>query len=235
MPVQSRIPRSIDSFSTYITNTNTYMLAGTPTNWSRLGWLQAEMTQWTSFVTQNAPLYAKYSDKKGGRTTAVIEQLHLIIKQCTTLNNNNHLLDRIAAAPTVSIIDMQTFHINKGVLQASARTNVQAGIAETVTAALVPIGGGDVQMKCRTTHDSKRPSIPDDADSVQYAYQAGGTAPVSADDASLKKDMSTRAAFTLHTGPGNAAKSLYIFFRWYNSKHPDLAGPWSAIQTTVIV
>jgi hypothetical protein len=234
----SRIPRTIDLFNTFIVNTNSYMLAViVPTNWSRLGWVQAEMTAWTAFVTQWNPLYVKYSDKKGGRTTAIKDQLLLIIKNCVALDKSNHLLDRIAAAPTVTISDMQTFHIKKGVLQTTTHTVGQTAISENVVASLKPIGGGDVKLKCRTINDGNRSSIAAGANSVQYTYLIATptTAPAAADAAGLTKEISTKAAFTLHTGAGSTGKTLYIFFRWYNTKHPELAGPWSTMQSTVIL
>jgi hypothetical protein len=218
-----------------MTNTNAYMLAGTPTNWSRLGWQQAEMTQWTGFNTQWAPLYAKYSDKKGSRTTAITEQLHLIIKQCIALDKTNHLLDRIAASPNATIIDLETFRIKKGLLQDNSHTQRRAEIAESLVVGLQVLGGGDIAVKCRTSHDSKRSSLADGADCVQYAYQVGGSAPVNVDDAGLRKETSTHAAFTLHLGQANSGKTLYIFFRWYNTKHPALAAHWNAMQTLLVV
>lgn len=236
MPAQnSRIPRTIDEFNTYIDITNTYLLAGTPTNWSRLAWTQAEMTQWTTFNTQWKPAFLKYSDKKGSRTTAITEQLHLIIKNCVTLDKTNHLLDRIAAAApgAQTITDLQTFNIKAG-SQAKAPSHTHTAIAEAVVVSLQAIGGGDVQIKCRTGHDSKHSSIVDGADSVQYLYQIGGTAPANAETAGLIKEHSTKASFTIHLGAASAEKRLYIFFRWYNSKYPALAGPWSGANSTPI-
>lgn len=171
MAGESRIPRMIDGFNPFIINTNTYMLAGTPPNWQRAGWVQAEMTLWTGYSTSWAPLYAKYSDKKGSRTTAIKDQLHLIIKQCIALDKSNHLLDRIAASAAVTITDMETFHIKKGVLQATKALGKHTVISDAVVVALQPIGGGNISVKCRTGHDSKRPSIAAGSNSVQYAYQ----------------------------------------------------------------
>jgi len=231
----SRIPRTIIKFNPFITNTNTYMLAGSPTNFSRLGWLQAEMNQWTAFVTAWVLLFVKYADKKNSRTTAVKDQLYLIIRQCIALDKTNHLLDRIAASPSVTITDMETFNIKKGVLQDSTHTQRRSMVDESLVVSLQPVGGGDINVKCRTAHDAKRPSIPDGADSVQFAYQVGGSAPVSADDAGLKVDLSSHAAFTMHLGSANSGKTLFIFFRWFNTKHPELASHWNAMQTILVL
>lgn len=230
-----RIPRTINGFNTFIIGTNTYFLAGTPTNATRLGILPAEMTQWTLFATQWTPLFVKYSDKKGSRTTVITEQLHLIINQCKAFDKLNHILDRIAASPTVTILDMETFNIKKGVLQSDTRTVRRTASSELVMAGLKCIGGGSISIKCHSTHDSGRPSVPAGSNCVQYAYQIGGETPISADSDSLKLGLSTQASFTLITGASSTAKTLYIFFRWHNTKHPELSGPWSSMQSTLIL
>lgn len=231
-----RIPRTIDAFATYLITSNAYMLDGAPVkNWMRLGWTQAEMTQWTGFVTLWSPLYTKYSDKKGSRTTVITEQLHEIIGRCVNLDKTCRVLDRVAASPNVTIPDMETLHIKKGVLQDTTASRKKSGITENVVAALQALGGGDFSIKCRTSHDTKHASIAKDADSVQYIYLVGDTAPNSASDKGLTKEISTKASFILKTGTDNAKKDLFIFFRWYNTKHPELAGPWSALQTMVVL
>jgi len=233
MADRTRIPRGIDDFNPYIINTNAYLLAGVPTNAVRLGILTTETDKWTGFLNEWTPLYLKYSDKKNGRTTAVKDGLLYIIDQCVELDQTSHILDRIAASPAVSIADMETFNIRKGVLQKTTRSVPVTPISEKVAAAIQPLGGGSVAIKCHNS--TSRASILDGADSVQFVYQVGDVPPTSAEAPGMMKDISTRAAFTLDLGAENATKHLYIFFRWYNTKHPDLASPWSAMQSTLIL
>ena len=241
----SRIPRGIDSFNTYINNTNTYMLvaiAAAPPNWTRLGWTSSEMGQWTATVALWNPLYAKYSDKKASRTAVITGQLHTIIKNTAQLDKTIHLLDRIASSSVVTAADMTTFHIKKGVL-ASAASHSHTALTDVVYSGFSALGGGDVQVKCRSAHDSKRPSITDGATCVQYTYLVAPVAvapavavvPTSPLDVSLTKESSTKASFILHAGADNSGKNLYVYFRWYNAKHPELAGPWSVLQTLLIL
>ncbi len=227
----SRIPRSIPLFSTYIGNTLAHLLAGTPANWIRFVWLQTELDQWTAFNTAWLPLIAKYNDKKNSRTSAVTDGLHQIITDCIKLDQENHLLNRIASlAPSSNTTkDLATFNIKPG----SAATHSHTAIEAAVVAGMQSIGGGDVKIKCRTL-TAKRAGIAAGADSVQYLYQIGGTAPANAETAGLTKDHSSKAAFTLHTGAASSGKTLYIFFRWYNTKHPELAGPWTGVLTVPI-
>ncbi|MDR3652097.1 MAG: hypothetical protein P4L34_03905 [Paludibacter sp.] len=229
----SRIPRGIDGFNLYIITTCAFLSAGTPTNAERLGILTEEAAKWCGFLAEWTPLYAKYMDKKISRTTAVKDQLMDIINRCVLLDQTSHILDRIAASPNVTIADMETFNIKKGILQKGTRTVPTTPINESVLAALQSMGGGSFAVKCHNS--TSRASIVDGADSVQYAYLVGTTPPESVKADGLTKDLSTKAAFTLPLGPENSAKYLYIYFRWYNTKHPELAGTWSALQTALIV
>jgi hypothetical protein len=229
----SRIPRGIDGFNLYIITTCAFLSAGMPLNADRLGVLPDESAKWNGFLTEWIPLYSKYSDKKNGRTTAVKDQLLDIIDRCVTLDQTSRILDRIAASPNVTIVDMETFNIKKGVLQKVTRSTSTTPISESVNAAFQSLGGGSFAIKCHNS--TSRASIVDGADSVQYAYLIGTTPPESVKAAGLTKDLSTKAAFTLPLGPENSAQYLYIYFRWYNTKHPELAGPWSGLQTALIV
>ncbi|MDP4270144.1 MAG: hypothetical protein Q8909_08450 [Bacteroidota bacterium] len=231
----SRIPRGIDAFSPYIGTTATYLTAGTPeTNAERLGVLPKEVAQWTSFSVEWIPLYTLYCDKLNGRTTAVTNRLYDIIDRCITFDQTYHILDRIAASPNVTIVDLSTFNIKKGALQKTTRSVATTPISEPVLAALQALGGGSFYIKCRST-TSERASILEGADCVQFVYVVGDTPPTSAEMAGLSKDISTKACFTLQLGAGSSAKYLYIYFRWYNTKHPELAGPWSSMQMSLIM
>lgn len=235
MADQSRIPRGIEDFNPYLINTSAYLSAGAPTtNAARLGITEEEVTQWKGYLTNWSPLYLKYSDKRNSRTTAVTDQLYQIIDNVIGFDQSNHILDRIAASTSVTIVDLTTFNIKKGALQKASRTIPQKPIIEPVTVTIQPIGGGSVTIKCYSSTGA-RPGIYGAADCVQYLFQVGDTAPVSAESASLSKDLSTKGAFTLQLGPGATGKSLYIYFRWYNTRHPELAGPWSGLQTTLLL
>lgn len=235
MADNSRIPRSMEGFNTYIINTNNHLLAGEPTtNAERLGILPTEMTQWTSFATDWSPLYSRYSDKKNSRTSAVIDEMRLINEDCIAFDQDNRILDRIASSPNVTVSDLSLFNIKRGLMQKSTRSVSTTPISEPVMAAMQPIGGGSFAIKCRSASGS-RASIIAGADCVQFVYSVGDTPPTSAESTGLSKDISSKASFTLALGAANSAKYLYIYFRWYNTKHPELAGTWSAMQTSLIL
>lgn len=229
----SRIPRGIDDFNSYIIHTSVYLTDGTPTNAERLGFLPSETKQWTDIHNEWIPLYAKYSDKKNSRTMSVTDQLYVLIKKCIDLDQSCHLLDRIAASPNVTVTDLELFDIKRGTLQ-SNRSKPSSSITEPVSAILQPLGGGSMNVKCYST-SGQRAGIFDEGDSVQFIYLVGTVPPESADAAGLSKDLSTKGIFTLSLGSASSGKYLYIYFRWYNTKHPSLAGPWSNLQTILIL
>lgn len=234
MTTATRIPRGIDEFNPYITNTNIFLLDGTPSNAERLGVLPKEQAEWKGFESRWIPLYQKYSDKKNSRTTAIKDQLLEIIDNTIDFDQTNHILDRIAASPNVTIVDMETFNIKKGALQKSTRSVTTTPVTDQVTVTIQPLGGGTLNIKCYSP-TGQRASIHQDADSVQYLYTVGDTPPASADVPGLSKELSTRGIINLNLGAGSSGRYLYIYFRWYNTKHPELSGPWSTLQTNLIL
>jgi hypothetical protein len=234
MTTGTRIPRDVNGFNSYISITGSYLTEGSPTNASRLGITDAEVTTWKGFGTSWNPLFTKYGDKKNSRTTAVIEQLHDIIDNCVAFDQSNHILDRIAASTSATITDFETFNVKSGSLEKNTRSISTTPISEKVSATIQPLGGGSVSIKSYTP-TSQRAGICDGADSVQYTYSVGTTPPASADADGLKTGLSTKASFTLDLGAASSAKYLYIYFRWYNTKHPDLAGPWCSLETMLIL
>ena len=234
MAKKPRIPRLIDAFSPYISVTGNYLADGTPTNASRLGITEPEVGTWKGFETKWTPLYLKYGDKKNSRTTTVIDQLYEVIENCVAFDQSNHILDRIASSTAATITDLETFNIKSGPLEKTTRSIAVTPISEMVSPTIQPIGGGSVSVKCYTS-TSQRAGICAGADSVQYMYAVGTTPPASAEAEGLKAEISTRASFNLDAGSASSGKYLYIYLRWYNTKHPALAGPWSSMNTTLIL
>ena len=235
MTTRTRIPRGIDPFNGYIMVTSAYLAEGEPaTNAARLGISENDVTRWTAFKTEWEPIYLKYSDKKNSRTVAIKDELYRIINETVLYDQTYYFLDRIATSPNVTIADMETFNIKKGALEKKTRTTPQAPIVEPVSATLIPIGGGSLTVKCYSS-TGLRASIFKGADCVQYLFSISDTPPASAEDDILKMGLSTRAIFNLALGTANSGKKVFLYFRWYNTKYPDLAGPWSSLQTILVL
>jgi len=227
----SRVPQTIVSFHPYVNNAIDYLNAGTPKTYERLDIVENEMTLLNGIIARWNPLYVLYSDKEKTRTSLVTAQLQDLIGEFNDLNQSKHLLDRIAASANVTIEDLKTFNIK---VPSTKRTIGVQPIQVAINVSIQLLGGGSVTFKCRE-EGSSSVSIIDGSDCIQYAFMVGTTPPESADAISLTLGISTRATFTLALGSGASTKYLYIYFRWYNTKHPELAGPWSRLVSTVIV
>ena len=235
MREHARAPRGIDSFNKYIVRTVHYLREGIPiTHAVRLGITVEELKFLLALLVSWTSLYELYGDKKNSRTTAVIAQLHNIVNQFLEYDKGHHLLDRIASSPNATIVDMEIFNIRNGALRRSARSIVSKPITEAVSAILEAVGGGMAAVKCYST-ESARPSIFSGGDCVQFAYAVGSTPPASVLTSGLTQGLSSRASFSISTGADNGGKNLHIFFRWYNTKHPELAGPWCAMLTIWLI
>ena len=235
MTGSTRTPRGIDSFNKYIVSVADYLQEGAPTTHAaRLGITEEELKFILAILASWTLLYKLYGDKKNTRTTAVIDQLHNIVNRFLEYDRARHLLDRTASSPNTTIVDMETFNIRSGALRRKARSIISKSITEAVSAVVEAVGGGMVAVKCYST-ESARPSIFSGGDCVQFAYTVGGTPPASVLASGLTQGFSSRASFSFSTGADNGGKSLYILFRWYNTKHPDLAGPWCAMVTIWLI
>ena len=101
---------------------------------------------------------------------------------------------------------------------------------------LFALGGGDMEVRARTTTDQTRCSMHPDADVLDYRYiltEAGDVPPSDPEDCP-KGDSQTKAKFVLRVGAKNAGKRFYGFFRWLNNRRPRQEGPWSAAQSIIV-
>ena len=229
----SRIPRRIVGFHHYFGTSYSYLIAGSPTAAARLQLLPADTTFMLSILTAWNPLMAKYADKGNGRTQAVIEQLNALIEKFVNYDRTTGLLNRIANSPTVSIADLDVFNIKDSYIRQRTRTVSHTVIADTIVASVTPLGGGQLAFKCRS-HATGRATMCEGANSVQFCYVIG-TAPEAPGLEGQNKEISTKASFTFVLDPSYAGKQIYVYFRWYNTKYPHLAGPWSTMYYSFIL
>jgi hypothetical protein len=62
----------------------------------------------------------------------------------------------------------------------------------------------------------------------------GAALPATPNDAGMTKTLFTKAKIIQQVGTENEGMILCEFLQWYIPKHPELAGPWSDLQTTII-
>lgn len=239
---QTRVPEKISEFNTYINNTDTFLQAissGSTTNWERLGLSSINAGEWnTRRIYWRDTLYPKYIDPLQS-TTAVKETVRIFMEDFKEFAQPQ--LNIMAAGPNATSDDELVFNFKIG---RAAATHPTEPIAETVVFTVKPLGGGELRFTCRTATDSSRASIPEGADSVQVAFQimdkdtkpegeGEGSLP-NPDDGSMRRELFTKAQFTFEAGMANVGRLMVIYTRWYNTKHPKLAGPWSNVTAAVI-
>lgn len=228
------IPWNIDPFNTYISKIHSYMGAGDPKNQVRLGIPDDVVSRVDSLNTRWLAVYPKYNDMYNSRTMAITDEVKRIIKEMHLLNDEGHFLARVFISPNATPADLEVFGIHiAGDEAKKARVIPKTPLDQPVQVALKPLGGGSIKVVC--SNENGHHSIPQPGNSVQYRYYMGATAPSSANDEKLKQDVSTRASFLFQFGPGNEGLHLFIYLRWYNTKHPDLSGPWGMVQSTIIL
>jgi hypothetical protein len=228
----SCIPRNKEKFNNYVHSTNIYLGEGTPPNGKRLNIPEPHMVIWDGILTRWIGHYEKYLDKINSCTPAVINELNSIIDEAHNFDETTHFTARIAIADNATQTDFEMFHIPTGSGQKKGRTN-QTPITDLVEMVLKPLGGASVSVKCYGK--GSRAAILDGANGVQYRYMVGVAAPTSAADKMLDTDVSSKSTFVLATGASNVGLQLYIYFRWYHTKHPEIAGPWSRLQTVILL
>ena len=101
---------------------------------------------------------------------------------------------------------------------------------------LKAIGGGDVQVRCRTEKDQTRASIHTLADGIEcrYVLVPVGEIPPEGQKDAKKTQVSKKARFTISLGDEQAGERFYGFFRWVNQSNPANSGPWSPALTVAI-
>ena len=120
----SRINRDIKGFVPYMNDTDDYQKATDPAtggfrylNW---GWSAAQSTQWTAYRTLADSLFGKYNNKNI-RNTDTTNKLHKLIDDVVLYDQQNKLLDKIAAAnmPPAILTDFEMFNVKRGTVLAS--------------------------------------------------------------------------------------------------------------------
>ena len=241
---KTRIPETIADFDAYLNSTDKYLqeiVTGTTHRWQVLGLSAENADEWhTKCVYWHDDLFPKYGSSELS-TSLVKARVRTFMKDFRTFGNP--VLNGIAANPNAGNKEEIIFNLKTKKTKPSVK---KVGIEERVMFYAEMLGGGDLQFKCRATNHSGRPKLATGANSVQLAFCItsadnnplkflGTDKPLpTPEDANMTREIFTRAMFWLRTGPKNVGKGAVVFARWYNTKHPQLSGPWSAISFVVI-
>lgn len=228
----STIPRTISKFGIYVRNTDDYIAAGGEvTNGARLLMQSDEIEAWHNSRLNWDSVESSYSDPINQRTRAMSAKLHDIINDFVEMARDRRLIQRIESAPSVTSTDLEVFNIPT---TTQSSTSSEMKISTKVQADVNAIGGGRIEVICRHSTNSKAStSIPEGADLVDYRYTIGD-APESATSPGLISGISTRAKFEFDVDASNRTKYINLYFRWFNSRHQECAGPWTDCIRVII-
>lgn len=237
----SIIPTEISKFNPYIVNTNMRQLAVNPdtTNpyWTDYGWTSAQSTayknDWTKkWVDEIFPLFSNPITS----TSIVKADTHKFIDDFIAFVRTEKLIEKIIGCGLANNTDATTWNV---VLEAAAPTTPPVKITATIFVEVKSLPGGKFDVHARADADSTRASIPRDkwADSVQFAMAVIDKPADTISDPNSKdltKDIAKQAHFEVDAGSANTGKWMVIYFRWYNTSHPKIAGDWSVMTVVPI-
>jgi hypothetical protein len=249
-----RIPTDLSGFGDYLQTVDLYLNApepgGTAKRGESLGMVSAELTQLQTFSKQwstgdlsDPGVYDLHRnpDTKTKKTRKDVEKL---IKDFKTFFMP--LLNIMEVSRNITSGDRLVLRIAEPVTSHGHRITP---IAESCNASVKAMGGGDMKVDCRVTHDASRPSLPEGADGVEIAFVTVWPDTSKSMPAELSgkvksiltgpgdgttKMIFTKASFLLRLGAENSGATLQFFVRWINTKRPELAGQWTGPYSITI-
>jgi hypothetical protein len=253
MHMSTRIPRIQSGFDDYIANVFNHINAtepgGTAKRGETLGMTAVEIAEAGDFfskwhsVDPAAPGVYDLHRNPDTRTRTTRKNVVKLMKDFNVFFRP--ILNRINVSPAITSQDYVVLRIAE---PNPHRRRPTTAIPEKCIAGVTALGGGELRFVCRYITDSKRASKPPLADAVEVAYAVcEGNFLTDGDLSGKVKRMITgpedgttiaiftKARFILHLDPRSACKELQFYARWINTKHADLAGPWTGPFIAVIL
>lgn len=229
---KSKVPHGNSAFNNYVNSTGSYIQEGEPTNAERLLFTTTEKDFWLNTVTSWNREYALYSDELKSRTKEVIDNVNEIKNNFLDFIDQSMILKRIKANPEASDVDLDVFLLLPK--SSGSTTSSDHAIEENVLPMISQIGGATLVVKC-LSDDGNRCRIVEGASVVEYRYCIGCDKPENADSALLSYGVSTKASFQIKLPLDAAKKEVHIYFRWNNTRHQNIAGPWSDLNSVMVL
>ena len=232
----TRIPEALAAFDSYIKTVITFLqgTSGTTTNGERLGLTEEEITAAATFLTKwftgDAAHPGAYELHTHPATKGKATRLAVLGIMAGFRTLFNPFLNRMSGSANITSQDRLILKIAPPVTAYSKR---QTPLKENIYALITAGGGGNINIMCRTEQDASRGSLPNDSDGVEIVWSIG-TPPETANDTHFNRTFS-KSKFTIDAGLTNSSKKIYIYVRWINSRHPEIAGKWSMQYSVMIV
>lgn len=234
----ARINRADGAFDSYINTTAEYLGEGAPiTHGDRLGLDAANFAAWQNHRTEWNLIYAKYGDSSK-RTKSVTAEKQARKKAFIAFASP--LLTAMGVHPELNNDDRAALNLPE-----RDEPTARGLIEEAPYAQLLPMSGGNMKIRVRTTSDGNRASKHPSADHVEMRYALLNATGIG-DDGSVVvppataaqcplSTINTKAIFIVALGQENSSKRIYAFFRWVNATNMAHSSPWSTVQQTVVV
>jgi hypothetical protein len=245
----TRIPPEVLKFIVYIVAVNTYLQTIAPGDTDPrgivLGMTTTELDKLNKFVKKlvsGDPLLPgiwdmyQNPDTRTKKTTADYKQLR---KDFSVFFRP--LLKRMEGSANITDGDRLPLRI---AIPTGKHKRPTKPIADICFASVRPMGQGRIYVVCRYTEDSKRSGRPAGTTGIEVAYIIEAISDVNNNDpkrplvedadAIPTRHISTRATFNMNLGGANAGSRIKLFFRWINSKYPDLSGDWSGMIVIIL-
>jgi len=231
MADNSRIPRNISEFYAYVLTSTYYLLAtggGAIQNYIRLGMSAADVTEWNNrMLLLRDDIYLKYISGNT-RTTTVIHQLQNFMEDF--FDFAQPLLNSMAANTNAIEADETALNFKIG---REEPVHPTSPIEESCFVTLTSKGQGMIKVRCKTTTDASRASIPDDASAVELRFKIGDSAPANVDQCP-GIELNPKASFTINVGAENSTKKIFVYARWIDFSNKSRAGAFSELSSIVI-
>jgi hypothetical protein len=232
----TRILEALSDFDTYIKTVIAFLQgsSGTSTNGERLGLTTTEiaaaadfLTKWFTGDADNPGAYELHTNPATKGKTSRLAVLRIMAGFRKLFNP---FLNRMSGSANITPNDRLIFKIAPPV---TTYHKNKTQIKDEIYALIKATGSGNINIMCRTEHEASRGSLPDDSDGVEVVWSLG-TPPETAHNAQFKLYFS-KSKFTINAGLDNSGKKIYLYVRWINSKHPEIAGNWSMQYSSLIV
>jgi hypothetical protein len=236
MADKSRVPKQIQKFNTYINETDDRLLEVNPDTgnpwWTDYGMPAGEQADWHNRrLLWRDTIFADYSDPE--KSTSIAKQkVRNFIPAFSVFAKKP--LDRIVVSDVADEDEETIFRIK---LERAEPSHPTTAIETDCVGAVRSIRLGTAKISVRSSTDTSRASIAEDADSVQVSYivrDAGAPDIADPNDKLMTKTLFFEAQFDLDLGSDNQGRWVNIYFRWYLSRYPQFAGPWSSMTKMVI-
>ena len=240
-----RVPSQLAKFNSYILKAVNYLNFENPVthikNGIRLGLVQTELDNLSDMLHDWIEMYVLHLDTQT-KTRITRVTVVTFIKNFTIFFRP--ILDRINVSANCTNEDRMELNIAIKKPYSRKRTQIKDVVYDNAK----QLGGGEIEITCRTISDAKRASIHPDATGWYIAYDIVDPklenpelhpkikliAPVSADEC-FNNSFHTRAKDVTVVGAENTGRELVYFVRWYNHRNPALSGPYGPAKTIVIL